>query len=327
MAGTKISALTDGSPPQGADEIAVARAGANFKLSLTNLFGKPLPFGLITQAAENGLTAHAGGGKGSALALDATKNLHRVTAVATANDSILMPPALVGQAHYVRNSAANAMQVFGQGTDTINSIATGTGISHGGAMGCFYTCEVAGNWSTSAIDTITATKQFLAPPSGVTYACITDATSGISPVPGGAGVYASGVNVWSFDTVRLFPRTDNAYDIGTAAFRVRDYFGGGALMVAAPASATASTYTVGAHDYSITANFAGTQTATLPAAASFTGRIIKIRTITANTVISASSNVVPLAGGAAGTAILAATAGKWAELQSDGSNWQIIAAN
>jgi hypothetical protein len=66
---------------------------------------------------------------------------------------------------------------------------------------------------------------------------------------------------------------------------------------------------------------------TLPAAASYNGRRIVIKTIQAQAVDSASSNVVPLAGGAAGTAILTGTAGKYAELVSDGTNWVIMAAN
>jgi hypothetical protein len=37
--------------------------------------------------------------------------------------------------------------------------------------------------------------------------------------------------------------------------------------------------------------------------------------------------VKPISSNTAGTAILAATAGKWAILQSDGSNWVIMAAN
>ena len=88
---------------------------------------------------------------------------------------------------------------------------------------------------------------------------------------------------------------------------------------------TGATYSVAAQDTHIIANRAGTITLTLPAAASFPGREIVVRTITANTVVSASSNVVPLVGGSAGTAILAATAGKWATLVSDGTNWQIMA--
>ncbi len=97
------------------------------------------------------------------------------------------------------------------------------------------------------------------------------------------------------------------------------------IAVPTTATVTGSTKTIGNAEVAVTINYAGTCTVTLPAASSCAGRLVKLRTITANTVVSASSNVVPLAGGAAGTAILAATAGKWAELQSDGSNWQIIA--
>ena len=74
-------------------------------------------------------------------------------------------------------------------------------------------------------------------------------------------------------------------------------------------------------------NGTGTITVTLPAASSWTGREVMIKTIAAFTVVSASSNVVPLAGGAAGTAILAATAGQFATLVSDGTNWIIMQAN
>ena len=102
---------------------------------------------------------------------------------------------------------------------------------------------------------------------------------------------------------------------------------GGWFGTTAPVSVTGASYTVLATDNYITANLAGTITLTLPAAASFTGRILKVRTVTANTVVSASSNVVPLIGGAAGTAILSATAGKWAELVSDGAAWQIMSGN
>jgi hypothetical protein len=66
---------------------------------------------------------------------------------------------------------------------------------------------------------------------------------------------------------------------------------------------------------------------TLPSAATYSGREIYIKNIQTQTVDSASSNVIPLAGGAAGTAILAATAGKWALLASNGTNWEIMAGN
>lgn len=98
-------------------------------------------------------------------------------------------------------------------------------------------------------------------------------------------------------------------------------------LTSAPNTQTGATYTVTDTDNWIIANRAGTITLTLPTASSYTGRAITVSTITANTVVSNASNVVPQAGGAAGTAILAATAGKWANLVSDGTNWQIMQSN
>jgi len=65
-------------------------------------------------------------------------------------------------------------------------------------------------------------------------------------------------------------------------------------------------------------------TATLPAASSWTGREFTIKVITAHTVVSASSNVVPRNSATAGTAILAAAAGNWATLVSNGTAWVIM---
>lgn len=94
-----------------------------------------------------------------------------------------------------------------------------------------------------------------------------------------------------------------------------------------PTTVTGAAYTVLETDSDIIANRAGTVTVTLLPATTHSGAIITLRTIQAQTVVSATSNVVPLIGGAAGTAILAATAGKWATLKSDGVNWQIMAGN
>lgn len=88
---------------------------------------------------------------------------------------------------------------------------------------------------------------------------------------------------------------------------------------------TGTTYSLQAADTAVTFNNASGCTVTLGTATS--GRTVIFRTIAAGAIISAGSNVVPVAGGAAGTAILAATAGKWATLQSDGTNWQIIQSN
>lgn len=100
----------------------------------------------------------------------------------------------------------------------------------------------------------------------------------------------------------------------------------GSLGRAAPVTKTGN-FTVGTAENWLICNGTGSITVTLPTASSWAGREIMIKTIAAQTVVSNASNVVPLAGGAAGTAILAATAGRWATLVSDGTNWIIMAAN
>ena len=62
-------------------------------------------------------------------------------------------------------------------------------------------------------------------------------------------------------------------------------------------------------------------TVTLPTASTNSGRVLHFQNYQAQTLVSASSNVVSLVGGAAGTAILAAVAGDTATLVSDGINW------
>jgi hypothetical protein len=101
----------------------------------------------------------------------------------------------------------------------------------------------------------------------------------------------------------------------------------GSFAKSSPVTIVIATRTVAVTDAHLIANFAGTVTLTLPAASSFPGREITVRTIQNQSVVSASANVVPAIGGAAGTAILGATAGKWAVLVSDGTNWQIQMAN
>lgn len=94
----------------------------------------------------------------------------------------------------------------------------------------------------------------------------------------------------------------------------------------APVTVTGATYTMLATDSSIIINYAGTCTVTLLNAVTYPGRILYIKTVTAHTVNSAGSNVVPVASTSASTAILAGTAGKWAMLQSDGTNWVTMMA-
>lgn len=98
----------------------------------------------------------------------------------------------------------------------------------------------------------------------------------------------------------------------------------GSFATNAPVTVTTA-YSVGANDNVIISNRAASNTLTLPAASSCTGRILRIMTRTAQTVVSASSNVVQKGGGTT-TAIVAGNIGAWADIQSDGTNWVITAA-
>lgn len=101
----------------------------------------------------------------------------------------------------------------------------------------------------------------------------------------------------------------------------------GSLGRGAPVTKTAD-FSVATTENNLINNKSGsTCTATLPSAATFPGREILIKNAQAQTVVSASSNVVPLITAAASTAILASGSGKWAVLVSDGTNWVIMAGN
>lgn len=113
--------------------------------------------------------------------------------------------------------------------------------------------------------------------------------------------------------------------IGTSSFANKLQVNG-SIGRTAPVTKT-SNFTLADTENWIICNGSGSITVTLPAASSWTAREVMIKTIAAQTVVSASSNVVPVDGSVAGTAILAATAGKWATLVSDGTNWIIMAAN
>lgn len=111
---------------------------------------------------------------------------------------------------------------------------------------------------------------------------------------------------------------------GTAVLNTLQVTGQMRVSTDAPVTKTAD-FTVAATENMLINNKTGSAcVVTLPAAASWTGRRITIKTTQAQAVNSASSNVVPRAGGAAGTAIVTGTAGNWAELVSDGTNWVIM---
>jgi hypothetical protein len=91
--------------------------------------------------------------------------------------------------------------------------------------------------------------------------------------------------------------------------------------VSAPVTKTAD-FTVAATEVWLINNKSGsTCTVTLPTPSTNSGRVLYFQNYQVRALVSASSNVVPLAGGAAATSILLASSGDSATLVSDGTNW------
>jgi len=92
----------------------------------------------------------------------------------------------------------------------------------------------------------------------------------------------------------------------------------------APVTKTAD-FTVADNETWLINNKSGsTCTVTLPTASAWSGRTLTFKNMQAQTLVSASSNVVPIDSTVAGTAILLAVAGNWATMVSDGTNWVIM---
>lgn len=113
-------------------------------------FGQAFTFsGLFNEFAANGLTA---AGTTQANALATTTQTTRLTTVA-AGTGILLPPSAAGLEVMVINHGANAVMVYGAGTDTIDDIATATGVSQMQNSLVIYTCANAGSWYSEGLAT------------------------------------------------------------------------------------------------------------------------------------------------------------------------------
>lgn len=96
-------------------------------------------------AATTGLTAFAGGGQGSAVAL--TGNVNRVTVCATAGDSAKLPAAVVGRRVSVYNAGAASCNVFPQTGESINSGAANAAFAVATTKGAIFECAATGVWN------------------------------------------------------------------------------------------------------------------------------------------------------------------------------------
>ena len=95
-----------------------------------------------TFSCTDALTA-TGTNQGTALAIKTMQN--RFTTVASGTGAIL-PAAVPGMNIVIMNAGANSLQVYGNGSDTINGIAAATGVSLASGKTAEYFTTVSGAW-------------------------------------------------------------------------------------------------------------------------------------------------------------------------------------
>jgi hypothetical protein len=97
------------------------------------------------QSYASGITAHAGGGQGSATPLNA--KLNSISTVGSANDSVLLPNAAPGSQIVVNNAAAaNSMRVFPQSGQSINALSANAGFDIAANKTAIFFCMASGVW-------------------------------------------------------------------------------------------------------------------------------------------------------------------------------------
>ena len=262
-----------------------------------------------TLVAANGGTGFAAYAVGDLLYANTTTTLAKLPDVATGNALISggvgTAPAWgkVGLTTHVSGTLPIANGgTNGTAIPTAGAVPYGTGTAYGftaaGTAGQVLTSAGAGipTWTTPTTGTVTAVSVVSA--------------NGFAGTSGGGATPALTLTT---TVTGLLKGNGTAISAATAG---TDY-----LVPSAPVTYTAN-FSVAVTDVWIINNKSGSScTATLPAAASYTGRILRFQNYQAQTLVSASSNVVPLVGGAAGTAILAGVAGETCTLVSNGSNW------
>lgn len=132
----------------GADMEFVDKASGTVVFAFRQALGS-----LHVENATDAITAHSGGGQTSATKL--TASLNRVTTVAAGNDSVLLPPAVVGLTITVTNATAlNSMNVFPAsatqggitGGDAINALSANSAFAVAEGKTAQFCCAKTGQW-------------------------------------------------------------------------------------------------------------------------------------------------------------------------------------
>lgn len=95
-------------------------------------------------SSADAITAHAGGGQGAATQIAA--GINRVTTVATAGDSVVLPKGIPGECRHITNAGANSMNVYPMPGEQINNGGGNSPFAQLAGKTAIFTCAVAGRW-------------------------------------------------------------------------------------------------------------------------------------------------------------------------------------
>lgn len=138
----------------GVELVFVAITATNWETSEQNIStGNIIYTGTLTEGTTTGITAFAGGGQASAVALTKTNN--NVTVCATAGDSVKLIAAVAGLRQVVKNSGATALDIFPASGDSIDALAVNLAIRIQPGSTAVFFAKDATVWESNIDETIT----------------------------------------------------------------------------------------------------------------------------------------------------------------------------
>jgi hypothetical protein len=131
-----------------APSIALGGSGSDANRNLTIAAAGTGAVAFSTQIARtisDTLTA-IGTNQGTGLAL--TKDFNIVTSAA-GGTGVILPAAIVGAVVYIQNDGANAIKVYGNGSDTVDGQVGSTGVTLTNTKRAWFMCTAAATWKSA----------------------------------------------------------------------------------------------------------------------------------------------------------------------------------
>ena len=311
--GGTVTSVTGTSP-------VVSSGGTTPAISLAAAYGDTLnPYG--TKTATYVLAGPATGAATAptfrALVSTDIPSLSYVTSVSFTGGIISVATATTTPALTVAGTSGG-IPYFSSGTTWASSAAlTQYGVVYGGGAGATPVATAAGTTGQVLTATTSGAPTWANPATSGTVTSVS-----VVSANGFAGTVATSTTTPAITlTTTITGLLKGDGTAISAAVANTDYQG-----VAAPVTKTANFTVANGEIWYINNKTGSTCTVTLPAASSWSGRQLSFKNMQAQTLVSASSNVVPIDSTSAGTAILLGVVGNWATMVSDGTNWIIMQA-